>query len=187
MAITIRPARADDAAFLLPLVNAAGGGLPLHFWTGAAGPGQDPWQVGLSRIAGDTAAFSWRKAVVAELDGTPAGCLYAHALPDRPPPPDPGLPPMFVPLQQLEDMACGTGHVHAIATAPDHRGRGVGAALMTHAGRWRGPRGMSLIVADDNAAALALYARHGYALQARRAMVKDGWTGTGRDWLLMRG
>ena len=104
-------------------------------------------------------------SVVAQvaIDGAPAGCLYAYALPDRPadpePAPDPDLPALFVPLQALEDMVPGTGHIHAIATAPDHRAHGVGAALMAHAERWRGPNGMSLIVADDNAAAIRLLTR----------------------------
>ncbi|MRX51487.1 GNAT family N-acetyltransferase [Paracoccus sp. S-4012] len=185
MALAIRPAVREDAAFLMPLVDAAGEGLPRHHWAGMAGPGQAPEAVGLARVAGDTASVSWRRAFVAERDGVPAGCLYAYRLPDRPEPMPRDMPPVFVPLQELEDEAAGTGHVHILATAPGHRRHGVGAALLRFAERERGPRGMSLIVADSNTAARAVYAAAGYAVAARRKVVHDGWQGAGRAWLLM--
>lgn len=184
-AITIRPATREDAAFLLPLFDAAGAGIPRHLWRSLAAPGQDPDEIGLGRIRRDDTSVSWRLAWVAEHAGAAAGCLVMTRLPDMPEPFPDDLPPMFVPLQQLEDLAAGTGHVHMIATAPSLRRKGVGDALMAFAGTRKGPRGLSLIVADANAPARRLYRRHGYQVAARRPIVRDGWAGEGTDWLLM--
>jgi len=183
--IAIRRATRDDAAFLVPLFDAAGAGIPRWLWASLAAPGQEPDEIGLERIRRDDTAISWRLTWVAEQGGVPAGCLVATRLPDTPPPFPRDLPPMFVPLQQLEDLAAGTGHIHMIATAPAFRRSGIGDALMTFADSERGSGGMSLIVADANAAAQRLYRRHGYSVTARRAMVKEGWMGAGAEWLLM--
>jgi ribosomal protein S18 acetylase RimI-like enzyme len=58
--------------------------------------------------------------------------------------------------------------------------------LLAFAERWRGPRGMSLIVSDNNEGARRLYEREGYAEVGRRRMVKLDWESTGTDWILMR-
>ena len=49
LAAPIRLATAADAPALADLVNFAGRGPPLHFWTVAAAPGQDPWELGRAR------------------------------------------------------------------------------------------------------------------------------------------
>lgn len=183
--IVIRPATVADAAFLVPLIDAAGEGLPSHLWAGMAAPGQNPAEVGLARVRGDHAQISWRNAHVAQLDGAAAGCLFTYLQPDRPCPIPPDTPPIFVPLLELENAACGTSYVHILATAPALRGRGVGSALLDHADRSPGPQGMSVIVADVNDDARRLYERHGYRVTYRRAMVRNGWQGHGKDWLLM--
>lgn len=149
----IRPARHDDADFLLPLINRAGEGIPEYIW--------------------------------AELEGRPAGCLIAYQQPDVAPPLDPDLPSMLAPLQELENEAPGTGYVYVLSTAAGMRGRGVGTRLLDFAERYRGPNGMSLIVADNNTGAKKLYERCGYAEAARRRMVKKGWQSEGTDWILM--
>jgi ribosomal-protein-alanine acetyltransferase len=65
-----------------------------------------------------------------------------------------------------------------IAVAPDHRGRGVAGSLMTtllDAARSDGADRVLLEVADDNAPALGLYARHGFAeIDRRPAYYRDG-------------
>lgn len=187
--ITVRPATQDDARFLVPLIDAAGEGLPSYLWARLAQPGQIPAEVGLARVEGETATVSWRHARVAEFDGRPAGCCYACRLPDPPATPTatlPGdLPPMFVPLQQLENEAAGTGYINILATASAFRRRGVGRALLASAEETAGPRGMSVIVSDGNPGARRLYERLGYAVTDRRPMVKEGWRGHGRAWLLM--
>lgn len=183
---TIRPARREDAEALLPLIVSAGEGLPWYFWEQSAEPGETAQAVGLRRIRGDTAGVSWRNAWVAEAGGRVAGCLIAQRLGAEPDKPPAGMPRIFVPLHQLESLAPLTGYVNVLATDPAMQGQGVGRQMMDFAeDRFRGPRGMSLIVADSNTRARALYQRLGYAETARRLMVKNGWQGTGEAWVLM--
>lgn len=67
-----------------------------------------------------------------------------------------------------------------MAVAQDRRGEGVGAALLTAAietaERWHGVRRIELEVYVDNTAAVALYARHGFAREglARGYALRDG-------------
>ncbi len=109
-------------------------------------------------------------------------------LPINPGPIPADMPAMFVPLQQLEDLAPGTWYVDLLAVPPEHRGKGLGTKLLTFAdetGRKLGKRGMSVIVSDGNASARRLYDRCGYRETARREMVKESWTNPGREWVLL--
>lgn len=59
----------------------------------------------------------------------------------------------------------GDGGIYGVWVAPDGRGRGVGDALMRgciEAARAAGYARLVLDVGDDNAPAIALYARHGF-------------------------
>lgn len=182
----IRPARSGDAGALLPLIDAAGEGLPRHFWEQSAKPGESAETVGLERIRGETAGVSWRNTWVAEVADAVAGVLIAQHLSAGPERPVAGVPRIFAPLQALEALAPFTGYVNVLATVPALQGQGIGRALMAFAeDRYRGPNGMSLIVADNNARARAFYEGLGYAERARRLMVKNGWQSTGEAWILM--
>lgn len=55
----IRPARLEDAGFMVPLIDRAGEGIPWHFWTQMAAPGQSPLDVGISRVQRDERGVSW--------------------------------------------------------------------------------------------------------------------------------
>src|SRR5262249_19073609 len=98
------------------------------------------------------------------------------------------LPDILVPLHRLMSMAPDTWYVHALAAYPQHRGFGIGSALLAEADR-RAARantpGLSLIVSDTNTAARRLYERCGHRETARRAMVKEGWDHPGTNWVLM--
>lgn len=183
--VRLRPAVPDDAPLLAPLANAAGGGMPLYLWNRIAGPGGDPWAVGEARIRSEDSGVSYRKIRVAEVEGRFAGMLLAYRQPDVPDPVPDDVPGLFRPLLELEAEAWGTGYVNMVAVVPELRGQGVGAALMAAALVTEGPRGMSLIVSDANTRARHLYERLGYREVARRPMVKDGWAGEGRHWILM--
>jgi ribosomal protein S18 acetylase RimI-like enzyme len=184
-----RPATPDDAQAMVDLVNYAGEGMPDYIWARIAEPGQSARDVGLERARRDSGAFTWRNTVVRDDEGTVSAALIGYPLPDVPEPGScDGLPPMFVPLQELEDLACGTWYINVLATYPEHRGRGFGAALLKIAeskATQTGCHGLSLIVSDANEGARRLYERHGYNAQARRTMVKDGWQNDGSEWLLM--
>jgi ribosomal protein S18 acetylase RimI-like enzyme len=184
-----RRATPDDAPALAELVNMAGEGLPWFVWSGMAGPGQDPWQIGRERAARDSGSFSWRNAIMREADGRVVAALIGYPLADTSEPADlTSMPPLFVPLQQLEDLAPGSWYVNVLASFPAYRGRGHGTALLALAAELAaaaGKRALSLIVADGNSGAMRLYARSGFRETARRPIVRDGWDCAGRDWVLM--
>ncbi len=183
-----RPATPADAGALADFVHFASEGLALHLWTRMAGPGGDPWAVGRERAARATGAFSYRNAVVMELEGRAAACLIGYALPDEVEPIPADMPPMFVPLQELENLAPGTWYVNVLAAYPEHRGKGCGTGLLGLADNIAAEgsrRGLSIIVADTNTGARRLYERCGYREVAKRGMVKEDWQHPGRDWVLL--
>jgi ribosomal protein S18 acetylase RimI-like enzyme len=187
MDLQIRPATREDAPFLVPLINAGSRGLAIYTWTAEAQPGEDPWELALRHVSSDDYPVSWRKAWIAEVSEEPAGLLFAYRLPDAPEEVEhSSISPIFDVLDELEAEAHGTGHVYLMSVAEPVRGQGVGTALLAFAERWRGPRGMSLIVSDNNEGARRLYERQGYAEVGRRRMVKLDWESTGTDWILMR-
>ena len=187
-AASLRPARPDDADALAELVNFAGDGLPLHLWGRMAKPGETAWDVGRRRARRDDGSFSWRNAVVAEIGGRVAASVIGYPLADEPEPIDHTTPPMFVPLQELENRASGTWYVNVLAAYPEFRGRGLGTVLLAEAEKEAarvGSRGLSIIVSDDNVGARRLYERCGYVERASLPMVKDDWVNAGENWVLL--
>lgn len=185
----IRNATRDDCAELAVLINFAGEGLPLYLWQQMAGHDEDPWQIGQERAARETGSFSYRNAVVADVDGKIAGALIGYPVAAEPEVIDvESTPPMFVPLLELENLAAGTWYVNAVASFPEARGLGVGSKLMQWAEQGAietGLRSVSLIVSDANRGARKLYDRLGYEEAARRPMIREQWESDGRNWVLM--
>ena len=178
----------EDAPVLAELVNYAGEGLPLYLWSKLAEPGEDAWDVGRRRAAREEGGFSYRNATIIEHDGACAGCLIGYEIPDEPVAIGADMPAMFVPLQELENLAPGTWYVNILAVRPQFRGLGLGTHLLRRAdeaGRSLGKRGMSVIVSDGNFGARRLYERCRYREIAARAMVKDEWRTEGRNWVLL--
>jgi ribosomal protein S18 acetylase RimI-like enzyme len=180
----LRVARGEDAPVLARLVNHAGEGLPLHLWTGLAQPGEDPWEIGARRQA--SRAAKGQIVVIDEGQGPVAG-LTCYRIGLAPEPLD-GIPPLFRPMQELENLALESWYVNVLAALPEARGRGLGTCLLGLAeeiARAEAIGRMSVIVADNNAGARRLYRRQGYADAARRTMVKNGWQTDGTEWLLL--
>ena len=186
MQVSLRPARREDAPDLARLMDMAGEGLPSWVWARMAEPGETPMQVGARRAAGDAGGFSWRNAVVAEVAGQVAGALVSYRVADEPEPLE-ALPPVFRPLQALENRVPGSYYVNAIATYPAFRRQGVGARLMAEAERQGAgaPGGLSLIVADRNLEARRLYEACGYVEIGREPLVREGWRSESEAWVLM--
>jgi ribosomal protein S18 acetylase RimI-like enzyme len=180
----LRPARREDAADLARLVDLASEGLTSYLWARMAGPGEDAFALGVRRAARDEGSFSWRNAVMAELDRQVAGGLVTYRIGDEPAPLD-ELPPMFRPLQALENRALGTQYVNVLATYPAFRRRGVATRLLAEASRRAGRRGLSLIVADRNEPARRLYRAFGFREAAEEAIVKEDWSSISDAWVLM--
>ncbi|MEM8816462.1 MAG: GNAT family N-acetyltransferase [Pseudomonadota bacterium] len=183
-----RVATPDDATALTELVNMAGEGVPFHLWQGLAEEGQSAWDVGRARALRDEGGFSYRNAVVREENGRVVAALIGYPLAAEPVPVGDDTAAMFVPLQELENMAPATWYVNVLATYPEHRGRGYGAALLAIADRIAADsrlRGLSIIVSDGNPGARRLYERSGYREIASRPMVKDDWESPGENWVLL--
>ena len=137
----------------------------------------------------ESGGFSYRNTLVFEKADRVAGALIGYPL-DPEPDADStdGLPPMFVPLQELEDLAAGTWYVNVLAAYPEFRGQGIGTHLLVAADKQAaesGSNGLSIIVSDANTGARRLYERQGYVEQASRPMVKDGWDNDGENWVLL--
>jgi len=105
----IRPAKREDARFLLPLINRASEGLAEHVWAKLAEPGQNAWDCGLARVQSDNAGISFKNAWIAKSGGQPGGCLIAYRIPDVPEDIGEDVSPLFRPLLELENEAFGTG------------------------------------------------------------------------------
>ena len=183
-----RQATRDDAQALADFAHFASEGLALHLWRRAAGPGGDAWAVGRERAAREAGAFSYRNAVIMEKDGRAAAGLIGYPLPDQPEPIADTMPPMFVPLQELENLAPATWYVNVLAAYPEFRGLGCGTALLGLAedlARSSARGGLSIIVSDANVGARRLYERCGYRETAQRAKVKEDWVTPGAAWVLL--
>ena len=185
-----RLATSDDALAMAELVNIAGEGMPLYLWSNMAGEGMSPWEVGEQRAQRESGGFSFRNTVLQEVDGKVVAALIGYPLAEDPEPTNyDDLPPMFVPLQQLEDMVPGTWYVNVLAAYPEHRGKGYGTGLLAVAdqlAQQQNCSGLSLIVSDANINARRLYSRTGYDEVASRPMVKEAWENPGENWVLLR-
>ncbi|NJM33835.1 MAG: GNAT family N-acetyltransferase, partial [Rhodomicrobium sp.] len=114
-----RPASRSDAKSLAELVNFAGECLPLYLWERLKAEGETAWDVGRRRAERETGSFSYRNAVIGEADGECAACLIGYAQPAQPEAIDYGsMPAMFVPLQELENLAPATWYVNVLAAYP---------------------------------------------------------------------
>lgn len=184
-----RAATPADAEAMVDLVNYAGEGMPMFLWARMAGDGQSARDMGIERAKRESGGFSFNNTVLCQPGDEVVAALIGYCLDDDPEAGDyDELPPMFVPLQQLEDLAPGTWYINVLATYPAHRGKGWGAALLDVAeqlAQATKARGMSLIVSDANTGARRLYERQGYEERATRPMVKDGWENPGENWVLL--
>jgi ribosomal protein S18 acetylase RimI-like enzyme len=183
----IRDAKATDADHLVRFINMAADNLPLHFWKKSAAPGVDPMAYGRERAARETGNFSFRNAWLAEIDGEVAACLLGYPAALEPEPIEPGTPPIFVPLLELEALAPGSWYLNVLATYPQFRGRGLGSALLAQAEdvtRRAGRNSISLIAEDTHHDALRLYRAKGFTEIARRPLVKDDWPVEASEWIL---
>ncbi|MFQ6548208.1 GNAT family N-acetyltransferase [Aestuariibius sp. 2305UL40-4] len=185
MTIELRAAAPTDANDMARLVDQAGEGLPQMLWQSMAAEREDVWDVGAARARRDEGAFSWRNATVAEVDNHVAGLLIVYEIGPEPVAPSDEMPTIFRPLADLENRALSTLYVNVLAVYPRHRQQGVARALMQRAVELAGPQPLSLIVADGNVPARALYASLGFSETARRPVVRDGWKTDNTEWILL--
>jgi ribosomal protein S18 acetylase RimI-like enzyme len=185
-----RPARKADASALAVLVDIAGEGMPAYMWSTLASPGQSLLEVGRERAQREEGGFSYRNAVVAELDGEIVASLVGYRLDD---PYEFGvleeMPEIVHPLVKLEAKAPGSWYVNVLATFPEFRRSGIGAQLLAIAedkAREQGAPSLSVIVGSWNEGAARLYGRAGYAaIAGEPALPFPGCPHEATDWVLM--
>lgn len=184
----IRAATPDDAADLANLVVIAGDGLPLVAWETMREKGETVMDVGRRRAAGLSGAFTHSNACVATIDGAVAAAIVSYPLPPGKEPQSlEDVPPIFRPLEALENAAMPSWYVNVLATYKDNRRNGMASALLAHVearAKAEGYDRMSLITGDINPA-LGYYQRLGFAEAGRAEIVKDGWVYGGDQWVLL--
>lgn len=186
----IRPATKQDASELVCLIDCAGYGIPLGVWEAMLGGEASVLEVGRKRAMREEGGFSYRNAWIAERDGTVAGALVGYRIDDEVDLSDiDDAPSTFRPLMELEAEAPGTWYVNVLAVHAEHRGKGVGGALLDHADQVAAEtdaRAMSIIFESENHGARRLYETKGYKVTARRPRVAFETDRTGsEEWLLM--
>jgi ribosomal protein S18 acetylase RimI-like enzyme len=163
---TIRKAARDDAVALTELANFAGEGMPLYLWGRFAEEGQSGWEYGRERIRREEGGFSYRNAIIAEVEGVVAACHIGYRTADEPEAIDyETMPAMFVPLQELENLRPGHWYTEILSAYPQYRGQGFGTALLAYAENKvheRDGASFAIIVSDANEGARRLYERCGY-------------------------
>jgi len=98
------------------------------------------------------------------------------------------IPAMFVPLQELEDLAADLWYINVLAVYPDYQGNGFGTHFLTIAEQLAinaNKDALSIIVSDANRGAKRLYERCGFCEVSSRPMVKEKWVNPGGNWILM--
>lgn len=188
MDLISRTATRDDAPHLVDFVLMAGEGLPDLAWADMAEPGESLRDVGLRRAARDTGSFSWLNATLFERNGQVAAGMVGFPLPDEPVEMDADFPEAFRPLQELENLACGSWYINILGVYEALRGQGIGGAMLTRAeeiAAETGANGTSIIAFSANPGAVRLYRRSGYREAARRRMSYPRWQHDGCDAILL--
>jgi ribosomal protein S18 acetylase RimI-like enzyme len=96
------------------------------------------------------------------------------------------MSPLWVPFVELELQASDTGYIKTLTLIETVRGQGLGSQLLRFVQGFRGPQGLSTIVADHDRRSRRFFERHGFRESARRPMVKNGRSTSGSEWILLR-
>ena len=184
----LRAACPEDANILAVLYDMSSDGMPSKFWQSLAAPGQSIWDLAASRARREEGDFSYRRAWVLEDGGEAVAGFFGGALSDDPVEIDPDGDLTFAPFQELQNLACGSWHLDAMAVLPDHRGRGLGQEMLkavSSLARDNGRAEISLVVMSHNQGARRLYHRSGFAERSRRLFTAKGWPYTGSEAILL--
>ncbi|WP_299355481.1 GNAT family N-acetyltransferase [uncultured Shimia sp.] len=171
MTLKIRNATLDDAPLLVRVVDMASDGVVPTLWAEMATPDMDGIDVGHAMVTAEDGEFSYRNGFIAERGGVALGGLIGYVLPTTPQPVAPDVPEAFVCVEELAQLVPGHWYINFMASIPEGRRQGVGAALLNKAeeqAREGSCPGLALIVAATNEKAISVYQRAGYAERARR-------------------
>ena len=174
--LVFRPALRSDASDLALLFDAASRRLMSWLWAKPPLPGQSWFEVGRTAIREDVASGShftnwqvalWNQEVAGGL------CSYTITAPASSQDTAPALSTMQ-PFDELNAIARGTHYISVASVFPEHRGKGIGTAILHRAAdiaRLSRAQQLSLIVESFNPDAMRLYQRSGFGEVARRRFV----------------
>lgn len=191
--INYRPALAEDSRFIAEMIDVSSDGIALIEWTEAAQQdgSRSALEIGAESYTAEEGDYSFRSCWIADTPQGRAGMLLGFPMPARepgdiaPPPPWDGSD-VFAPYKYLE--APDTWYICGVAVLPEYRGCGIGTKLMQLAreqARSHGFERTSLVVFEENAAALRLYERLGYSVVDRAPVVPHPLIRCSGDALLM--
>mgnify|MGYP000444830854 CR=1 FL=1 len=183
----IREARPADARALAELIAIAGAGIPEWLWDGMAEPGETPLDVGIRRAKRDQGGFSWRNAIVAEVDREVVGMILGYRL--EPEEVDlAAAEPVLRPFLELEQMVPSSWYINAFAVFQPWRSMGIGTRLLTAAierARTAGCSEMSVQTFSRTPRSVAFYTRHGFARVSARALPEPTICAYGGETVLL--
>jgi ribosomal protein S18 acetylase RimI-like enzyme len=188
-----RPAISGDSRFIAEMIDISSDGIALIEWTEAAQAAGDctALDIGAGIYASETGDYSYRNCYIAEVADRRVGMLLGFPMPARDPSDVVSPPPfdgtdVFAPYKYLE--APDTWYICGVALLPDYRGRGIGAELMQMARQQalqHGYKQLSLVVFEENTAAVGLYRRLGYETIQRAPIIPHPLIRASGDALLM--
>jgi len=188
-----RQATAKDSRFIAGMIDISSDGIALIEWTEAAQAAGDctALDIGAGIYASEEGEYSYRNCCIAEVADRRVGMLLGFPMPARDPSDVASPPPfdgtdVFAPYKYLE--APDTWYICGVALLPEYRGHGIGTGLMQMAreqARTHGYTQLSLVVFEENAAALRLYRRLGYQTIKRASIVPHPLIRASGDALLM--
>lgn len=190
-----RSATLDDCNTIAQLFRIASDGVSDYIWSTLVDeyPGLTPSQIGAKRYANPHGLFSYKNCALAEQNGETIGMMltFPIAEPEEPKTPqisvqsEPSEPNVLAPYN-LE--VPGTWYICALALFPMFRGRGIGTQFLQLAHQQAAERGfaeLSLLCFEQNAGALKLYQRNGFAEIDRAPVVPHPLIHHTGDILLM--
>ncbi|OJF90033.1 GNAT family N-acetyltransferase [Pararhizobium antarcticum] len=185
-ALVLRPATRADAAELAILVDIASHGFAGWLWSGAVAAGvcDTALERGRATMREDAAPGAWPDATVADWNGEITGVAIGYRLEDSvraiaaP-------HPVIAPLLAMQRQVVGSRFIDSLAVYRQHRGKGIGQALLADQIASACGEQVSLITESHNEAALGLYSAHGFIERARLAAVPLFEDSKRHDWVLM--
>lgn len=183
--LTIRAAERRDAAELAILVDISSHGFASWFWYGAVLDGSVDTAFEKGRlIMRDDPREGWQGAIIAEWNGDVAGISISYRV-ERSVADQPAPHPVVEPILALQRLVIGNPFIDSLGVYREHRGKGIGRALVEHTIASVPDKPVSLITESHNDTALRLYRSCGFTEISREAAVPRAPDDKRHDWVLL--